>query len=476
MSFFERLAARAHAVDSLLCVGLDPRPEDLPEDSAAAAAEVCVRLIAQTAPYAACYKPNAAFFERWGPAGVDALRAVIGAVPRDIPVLLDAKRGDIASTAEAYASAAFETLRADAVTVSPYLGGDGVSPFTEHEGRGVFVLCKTSNPGSADLQDLPIAGAGPPVRLFERVAELARTWNRAGNVGLVVGATHPGSLRAVRARAPELWILAPGVGAQGADLHAAVAAGLRDDGLGLLIPVSRAVSQAVDPAHAARDLRDRINEARGALGEGASGADEETRTDAWGPLADALVDAACVRFGSFTLKSGAVSPIYLDLRRLIAHPALLRQVADAYVELLRGLPFDHVAALPYAALPIGTAVALAGGWSLVYPRREAKEYGTKVPVEGVFAAGERAVVLDDLATTGGSKVEAIERLTAAGLAVKDIVVLIDRESGARESLEAAGYGFHAVFTLRRLLARWRRSGRISEADAARVLAFLAEGG
>jgi len=467
-SFFERLTARARAADTLLCVGIDPRPGELREDSAAAAAEASVRLIAQTAPYAACYKPNAAFFERWGAAGIDALRVVIHAVPDDIPVLLDVKRGDIASTAEAYASAAFDALGADAVTVSPYLGGDGVAPFSRRAARGVFVLCKTSNPGSADLQDLPVAGS-PTLRVFERVAELARGWNAGGNVGLVVGATHVAALREVRRRAPELWILAPGVGAQGGDLDGAVAAGLRDDGLGLLVPVSRGISGAVDPGAAARELRDRINAARRA-GDTAS-----DMTELHGDLADALVDAECVRFGSFTLKSGATSPIYLDLRRLIAHPALLRRVADAYVELLRGgLAFDHVAALPYAALPIGTAVALAGGWSLVYPRREAKAYGTKVPVEGVFSAGQRAVVLDDLATTGDSKVEAIERLTVAGLEVADIVVLIDRESGARESLEAAGYGFHAVFTLRGLVARWLRSGRITATDAERVHAFLAQ--
>jgi uridine monophosphate synthetase len=471
VSFFQRLAARARAADTLLCVGLDPHPGELAEDTAAAGAAACLRLIAATAPYAACYKPNAAFFERWGAAGFAALREVIAAVPDGVPVLLDAKRGDIASTADAYASAAFDALGADAITVSPYLGGDSVAPFSARADRGVFVLCKTSNPGSGDLQDLALAGSTPPLRLYEHLATLARGWNQADNVGLVVGATHPEALRAVRARAPELWILAPGVGAQGGDLAAAVTAGLRADGLGLLVSVSRGISRAGDPAAAARDLRDRINDFRKPF----SNAGLELGAMHHDALADGLVDAACARFGSFTLKSGATSPIYLDLRRLVAHPALLRQVAGAYVDLLRALPFDHVAALPYAALPIGTAVALAGGWSLVYPRREAKEYGTRVAVEGVFVPGQRAVVLDDLATTGGSKVEAIERLTAAGLEVRDIVVLIDRESGARESLEAAGYGFHAVFTLRGLLARWRRSGRVSEADAERVLAFLAAG-
>ena len=176
-----------------------------------------------------------------------ALRDVIAAVPDEVPVLLDAKRGDIASTAEAYARAAFETLGADAITLSPYLGHDSLEPFLADPARGVFLLCKTSNPGAGDLQDLPLADRIPAQRLFERVAELARGWNVNDNLGLVVGATHPEALAAVRKVAPELWILAPGVGAQGGDLEAALSAGLRADGLGLLVPVSRQISRAADP-------------------------------------------------------------------------------------------------------------------------------------------------------------------------------------------------------------------------------------
>ena len=181
------------------------------------------------------------------PKGMAALRDVIAAVPDEVPVLLDAKRGDIASTAEAYARAAFETLGADAITLSPYLGRDSLEPFLADPARGVFLLCKTSNPGAGDLQDLPLADRIPAQRLFERVAELARGWNVNDNLGLVVGATHPEALAAVRKVAPDLWILAPGVGAQGGDLEAALNAGLRADGLGLLVPVSRQISRVADP-------------------------------------------------------------------------------------------------------------------------------------------------------------------------------------------------------------------------------------
>ncbi len=469
-SFFSRLETRARTINSLLCVGLDPHPADLAAPTAAAARDFCLRLIEATADVAVAFKPNAAFFEQFGAEGMVALRDVIAAVPDEVPVLLDAKRGDIASTAEAYARAAFQTLGADAITLSPYLGHDSLEPFLADPARGVFLLCKTSNPGAGDLQDLHLADRIPTQRLFERVAELARGWNVNDNLGLVVGATHPEALAAVRRVAPELWILAPGVGAQGGDLAAALSAGLRADGLGLLVPVSRQISRAADPRLAARELVEQMN----VLSEAqrsqravqhpstaaslhlafAQDASANTLSPQAAALADRLLDAGCVRFGEFTLKSGLISPIYLDLRQLISDPSLLADASSAYVELLRNLRFDRLAALPYAALPIATAISLAGGWPMIYPRKEAKSYGTGAEIEGDFAAGERAVVIDDLATTGGSKFEAIEKLAAAGLKIEDIVVLVDRQSGAAEALAAAGYKLHAVMTLTQMLDHW----------------------
>ena len=461
-SFFARLEARARDLNSLLCVGLDPHPEDLPEQTGAAARDFCLRLIEQTADVAVAYKPNAAFFEALGAEGWTALREVIAAVPDATPVLLDAKRGDISSTARAYARASFEALGADAITLNPWLGRDAITPFITHPARGAFVLCKTSNPGSADLQDLQVRGQAT---LYQELARQARRWNEPGdNVGLVVGATHPEVLATVRADAPELWILAPWVGAQGGDVTAAVRAGLRPDGFGILVPVSRGISRAEDPRAAALALRDAINAAR-ELGP----APAPGRLDA---LAERLVTSQCVRFGTFTLKSGLQSPIYIDLRRLISDPPLLEMVAAAFCDLAAGLSFDRVAALPYAALPIGTAVSLHSGWPMIYPRREAKQYGTRAQIEGLFEAGERALVLDDLATTGGSKFEAIDKLKAAGLTIEDVVVLIDRESGASEALTEAGYRFHAVFTLSQLLTRWEASGCVSTEHLAATRAFL----
>jgi uridine monophosphate synthetase len=463
--FFTMLDNRSVRINSLLCVGLDPHAELLPENTAQAARDFCFRLIDATADLALAFKPNSAFFEAFGSEGFAALKDVIAHVPEGTPVILDAKRGDIASTAEAYARAAFELLGATAITLSPYLGQDSLEPFLNRPGKGGFLLCKTSNPGADELQNLPV-GAGEP--LYQVIARTSRAWNASSNLGLVVSATDVEALAQVRAMAPETWFLVPGVGAQGGDLEAALRAGLRADGLGMLTNVSRSIAQAADPRAEAQRLRDSINAVRTEQRQAPMLAGYVIQR-----LARALAEAGCVQFGSFTLKSGTVSPLYLDLRRLVSCPASLRVVAESLARLLAPLEFDHMAGIPYAALPIVTATALISGRSMIYPRREVKEYGTKAAIEGVFKPGDTAVLIDDLATTGGSKFEAIDRLKAAGLIVNDVVVAIDREQGAAEAIRAAGYRFHAVTTLRQLLDVWEAQAILSAEQRRRVDEYLA---
>lgn len=189
-------------------------------------------------------------------------------------------------------------------------------------------------------------------------------------------------------------------------------------------------------------------------------------------LSDGLLSAGCIKFGEFTLKSGLQSPIYIDLRQIITYPKLLEQIGAAYLPLLKELKFDRIAGLPYAAIPIATAISLAGDYPMIYPRKEAKGYGTKADIEGEFHAGETVVVIDDLATTGGSKFEAIEKLTGAGLIVKDVVVLVDRQSGAKESLARAGYSLHAVLTIGQLLDYWEETGKVEKEQIAQTRKFL----
>jgi len=189
-------------------------------------------------------------------------------------------------------------------------------------------------------------------------------------------------------------------------------------------------------------------------------------------LADGLLSAGCIKFGDFTLKSGLKSPIYIDLRQIISHPSLLARVAEAYLPILQRLTFNRLAGLPYAAIPIATAISIAGNYPMIYPRKEAKSYGTKAEIEGEYHAGETAVIIDDLATTGGSKFEAIEKLTGAGLVVKDVVVLVDRQSGAKESLAQAGYSMHAVLTISQLLDYWEEAGKVERKNIQAARIFL----
>ncbi len=188
----------------------------------------------------------------------------------------------------------------------------------------------------------------------------------------------------------------------------------------------------------------------------------------------ALAEIGAIKFGEYRLKSGIISPIYLDLRILVSHPPVLRQVAQALAQVLGRLSFQRIAAIPYAALPIGTAVALEMDCPLIYPRREKKDYGTARVIEGKFHAGETAVVIDDVITTGASKMEAIEPLVAAGLQVTDIVVLIDREQGGAEELATRGYRVHSVLKLKECVRVLKEAKQISDVQYQEVLEFLAK--
>ncbi len=270
MTFRKKFTEAARANSSLLCVGLDPDPARLPVSDAA---EFLCAIVEATSDLVCAYKPNMAFYERMGEAGYAALRAVLRAIPDQIPVICDAKRGDVPNTAQAYADAIFDELGFDAVTVNPYLGGDSVAPFLERADRGVIVLCRSSNPGAQDFQDLPVATGEGTRPLYEIVAERAKEWNTRGNVGLVVGATYPKELRRLRELCPELPFLLPGIGAQEGELARAVLAGLDDDGGGIIVNASRSVlyaSSGSDFAEAARraaeTLRDAIQELRRTAG------------------------------------------------------------------------------------------------------------------------------------------------------------------------------------------------------------------
>jgi len=271
LNFFQKLASAAGGNSSLLCIGLDPNPEMMP--AGVGMAEFNREIIKATQDLVCAYKLNLAFYEALGPQLFDVIKETMAAIPSNIPVIGDAKRSDIGNTARAYARTLFEQMNFDAATVNPYLGHDSIKPFTEYSDRGVFILCRTSNPGSADFQTIRCHGEeGPGKYLYELVADKAAEWNQHGNVGLVVGATYPEALKNIRQSHPSMPILIPGVGAQGGDLGLAVRYGVDSHGENAIIGSSRRViyaSRGKDFARAARlaasELRQHINELRADL-------------------------------------------------------------------------------------------------------------------------------------------------------------------------------------------------------------------
>jgi len=273
MTFLDKLAAAQQKNGSLLCVGLDPEPARFPggfKDDATRIYDFCARIVDATADLVIAFKPQIAYFAAHrAEAQLEKLMEHMRRNAPHVPVILDAKRGDIGSTAEQYAIEAFERYGADAVTLSPFMGFDSVAPYLKHEGKGAFLLCRTSNPGGADLQGQRLADIEGQPFLYEHVAKLAQgPWNLNGQLGLVVGATYPAEIERVRELAPTVPLLIPGVGAQGGDAVATVRAGWRANAP-IIVNSSRAIIYAssgedfADAAkNAARITRDALEDAK----------------------------------------------------------------------------------------------------------------------------------------------------------------------------------------------------------------------
>lgn len=478
MQFFARLEQLSRDKHSLLCVGLDPDPRKLPawtQDDPDPVFAFNRHIIDLTCDLVIAYKPNAAFYEALGPQGWQTLADTIKYAHKSgVPVILDAKRADIGSTAAAYAYSAFERLNADAITVNPYMGWDSVEPFVRYAKRGVFVLALSSNPGAQDFQSADTHGHP----LYQRVVSQCVGWNERNNVGMVVGATMAHEMCCVRQLSPDQWLLAPGIGAQGGDLRMTLENGLRSDGSGVLITASRSIMYGDDPREAAMQLRDEIEMIRAeVMATQANCADKLPRVGDDPNVVDlalALYDIGAVQFGDFKLHSGARSPFYIDLRLLVSQPHALNAAARAYAALLDELHFDRLAAIPYAALPIGTAVSLQTQTPLIYPRKEVKAYGTGRAIEGHWEVDETVVIIDDLISNGASKIEAVKPLRDNGLRVRDVVVLIDRETGGGEELKAANLVLHSVFRLSELMDILLEQGRVTLEQHETVGAYMRE--
>lgn len=485
MDFFQRLERIASAKDTVLCIGLDPAFSA--EETAIKGQDACavkalernIRIIEATAEYVAAYKPNIAFYEALGNAGMDALKKTIETIPKEIPVIIDAKRGDIANTAEAYAQALFGELHADAVTLNPYLGLDTLEPFLKWKDKGIFVLCRTSNPGAGFLQDIIVDGKPLYIKVAEHCAALQ------DKVGLVVAGNDIEALRKTRMVAPSQWFLSPGIGAQGGQADQAFVAGARDDGKGILVVAARSIADASNPARAAVAMRDAMRSARDTMLKQrkteniqvvvpAANLLSKSMSELKKAFVDALLSTGCFRLGEFTLKSGKKSPFYIDLRRLVSDPRAMQIAARAYALLASECKFDRIAGIPAAGLPLATAASIEIGKPMIWPRMPVKDHGTGNRIEGEFRAGEHILLLDDLITTGASKIEAIDILRSEGLIVQDLVVLIERGVQGRRDMDSAKVNLRAFIHVKELFGVLLQNGAIENTQYEQLMDYVAQ--
>ena len=472
MHFSDKLEAAVARHASLLVVGLDPNPEMLPSYQGDSQSETDLLLalqswlqtvITQTQDWVCAYKPTLGFYQALGAPGLDLLETVLKAIPAEMPVILDAKHGDL-NTSTAIAQTAFGQWQVDAITLNPYAGQDIAAPFLVYLDKAVFVLCSTSNPSAGRFQACP----APQVPLYLQVAEEARAWGTAEQLGLEVGTTQPEVLAQVRAVAPERLLMARSLWQETVDLTQMLTAGLDANGKGLLLPIPQDWMGRKDLGERVRLLRDEVNQVRTQVAQGSARCQvwlPDRRPSAHHPHQDLILqlfDVGCILFGEFVQASGAVFPYYIDLRKIISNPQLFQQVLNAYAGILQTLQFDRIAGIPYGSLPTATGLALQLNHPMIFPRKEVKAHGTRRLVEGHFEPGETVVVVDDILISGNSAMEGAAKLQSVGLAVEDIVVFLDHEQGVKDRLRQNGYRAHSVLSISEVTKTLYQAGRIDQ--------------
>ncbi|MEB3265518.1 MAG: bifunctional orotidine-5'-phosphate decarboxylase/orotate phosphoribosyltransferase [Cyanobacteriota bacterium] len=490
MGFFIQLTEAIAERQSLLVTGLDPNPEMLQSwarrrgmagrSFLSQARHWIKAVIEATAPHVCAYKPSLGFYQALGPTGLDLLREVRELVPLEIPLIIDAKHGDLNSSS-ALAHYLFRVLGADATTLSPLAGQDIAAPFLLYPEKAVVVTCHSSNPAARVLQHHP--HEDDP--LYLRIVRESQLWATPEQLLLEVGTSDPAILARVRQEAPERFLLLRSLWSEEDRLEALLEAGLSSAADGLLLPLPQNLLVEDDLSIRAAALKQRISDQRlrwldrrsPAAGNSAAAACSlwlpEPPTPREDPLAALIVDLfdiGCLLFGDYVQASGAVFNYYIDLRQIISDPNLFHRVLHAYGELLQQLPFDRVAGIPYGSLPTATGLSLQLHKPLIYPRKEVKAHGARRLIEGDFEEGERVVVIDDILITGGSVLEGIAKLESSGLKVHDVVVFIDHggeaDPRARNRLAERGYRLHAVLGIERITRVLEAAGRLSADQAA----------
>ena len=512
MGFFVQLTEAIAERQSLLMTGLDPNPEMLQSwaqrrgmanrSFLSQARHWIKAVVEETSPHVCAIKASLGFYQALGPLGLELLLEVRDLVPRDLPLIIDAKHGDLNSST-ALAHYLFRDLAVDAVTLSPLAGQDIAAPFLLYAEKAVVITCRSSNPAAKRIQYHP-SDADP---LFLQIVRECQLWGTPDQLLLEVGTSDPAVLAQVRQAAPERVLMLRSIWSEEERLDGLLQSGLNPTADGLLLPLPQNLLVEDDLGEQANALKAMINRRRdrwlaaqpqppaescavwlpGSDGEqqealdestaqaadsgtAAGASDPATNPDPLASLILELFDIGCLLFGEYVQASGAVFNYYVDLRQIISDPNLFHRVLHSYCGLLEQLEFDRIAGIPYGSLPTATGLSLALHKPLIYPRKEVKAHGARRLIEGDFNEGDTVVVVDDILITGGSVLEGIGKLESSGLSVRDVVVFIDhggeRDRHARERLAAAGYRTHAVLDIARITRVLLAAGRLTPQQAA----------
>jgi uridine monophosphate synthetase len=485
MGFFVQLTEAIAERQSLLVTGLDPNPEMLQSwalrhgmgnRSFLSQARHWIKAVVEaTNPHVCAIKASLGFYQALGPLGLELLLEVRDLVPRDLPLIIDAKHGDLNSST-ALAHYLFKELCVDAVTLSPLAGQDIAAPFLLYADKAVVITCRSSNPAAKRIQYHP-SESNP---LFLQIVRESQLWGTPEQLMLEVGTSDPAVLAQVREAAPERVLMLRSIWSEEKRLNGLLKAGLNQAADGLLLPLPQNLLVEDDLSEQAEALKDLINQRRQRWledqpREAVSSCDvwladrDNSDRDPMDELIVDLFDIGCLLFGEYVQASGAVFNYYIDLRQIISDPNLFHRVLHGYSGLLNQLSFDRIAGIPYGSLPTATGLSLALHKPLIYPRKEVKAHGARRLIEGDFNEGDQVVVVDDILITGGSVLEGIAKLENSGLVVKDVVVFIDhggeRDRRARERLESKGYRVHAVLDIPRITSTLLKAGRLSQEQA-----------
>jgi uridine monophosphate synthetase len=495
MGFFVQLTEAIAERQSLLVTGLDPNPEMLQSwalrhgmgnRSFLSQARHWIKAVVEaTSPHVCAIKASLGFYQALGPLGLELLLEVRDLVPRDLPLIIDAKHGDLNSST-ALAHYLFRDLAVDAVTLSPLAGQDIAAPFLLYADKAVVITCRSSNPAAKRIQYHP-SEADP---LFLQIVRESQLWGTPEQLLLEVGTSDPAVLALVRRAAPERVLMLRSIWSEEERLDGLLEAGLNHAADGLLLPLPQNLLVEDDLSDQAAALKALINQRRQRwldqhpeqrassceLWLANPKSDQPSSDVDVDPLAELIIDLfdiGCLLFGEYVQASGAVFNYYVDLRQIISDPNLFHRVLHSYSSLLEQLNFDRIAGIPYGSLPTATGLSLALHKPLIYPRKEVKAHGARRLIEGDFNEGDQVVVVDDILITGGSVLEGIAKLENSGLVVKDVVVFIDhggqRDRRARQRLEDKGYRVHAVLDIPRITQELLQAGRLSEEQATMLM-------